>query len=113
MAKMGRKLIEIDWKIVDNMCKIHCTQEEIASVLEVSIDTLTRASKRERGMTFAELIKIKSKTGKASLRRYQWNQAKRGNTAILIWLGKQYLNQADTPPMDENELPEGFDIDPV
>lgn len=33
--------------------------------------------------------------GRVSLRRSQWQAAQKGNAALLIWLGKQYLNQKD------------------
>jgi len=32
----------------------------------------------------------------------QWKAAQKGNTSILIWLGKQYLNQRDQPKEEEN-----------
>jgi hypothetical protein len=35
------------------------------------------------------------KAGKSNLRRLQFKQAEQGNSAMLVWLGKQYLNQAD------------------
>ncbi len=33
--------------------------------------------------------------GKASLRRMQFKGAESGNTTMLVWLGKQYLEQKD------------------
>jgi hypothetical protein len=30
-----------------------------------------------------------------SLRRMQWQAAENGNPTMLVWLGKQYLNQKD------------------
>jgi hypothetical protein len=44
---------------------------------------------------FSEYIKRFSLNGKTSLRRYQWKLAESGNATMLIWLGKQYLDQAD------------------
>ena len=93
--KMGRKKIEIDWKIFDGLCEIQCTLVEIASVLKVSEDTIERRIKENFNKTFAEHFKIQSAGGKTSLRRAQFNAALNGNTALLIWLGKQYLGQSD------------------
>lgn len=93
--KIGRPKLEIKWKTVDRLCKIQCTGPEIASILEVSEDTLTRAANREKKCSFAEYIKSKSVDGKTSLRRLQWRAAKKGNITMLIWLGKQYLEQVD------------------
>ena len=50
----GAQEIVIDWPQVDQMCKIQCTGEEIASVLDISYDTLERACKREKEVKFAD-----------------------------------------------------------
>lgn len=48
---------------------------------------------------------------KIQLREKQWELAMDGNVQMLIWLGKQYLGQKDSPmDMNVNELPEGFDL---
>ena len=48
-GKRGPEPTEVDWKKVRGLCKIQCTGEEIASVLDISYDTLERACKREQG----------------------------------------------------------------
>jgi len=124
MAKMGRPRKSIDWSIVNKLCAIQCTEQEIASVLGISIDTLTRRIKSEYKMTFAEYYKKESASGKMSLRRAQWTRAlgtkdvqgnykNDGSVPMLIWLGKQYLGQAETPIGDVSELCEGFDLDEI
>ena len=92
---MARPKIEIDFKLVENLCEIQCTGEEIASVLEIDYDTLNSRVKEEYGISFSEYYKKKSEAGKMSLRRMQWKAAERGNTTMLVWLGKQYLGQKD------------------
>ena len=47
---------------------------------------------------------------KLALRKAQWEKAMEGDTKMLIFLGKQYLGQKDTPDMELDELPTGFDI---
>ena len=47
---------------------------------------------------------------KLALRKAQWEKAMEGDTRMLIFLGKQYLGQKDTPDMELDELPTGFDI---
>jgi hypothetical protein len=44
---------------------------------------------------FSDYIKRFSLHGKTSLRRLQWKAAEGGNSTMLIWLGKQYLEQSD------------------
>ena len=87
MAKMGRKPIEIDVALIERLASIHCTTEEIASITGCSKDTLERR--------YAAVIKAARDKGKSSLRRLQWAAAQSGNVTMLIWLGKQLLNQRE------------------
>ena len=137
---MGRPKIEIDFKTLDGMCAINCTQEEIASVLGISIDTLGRRIKEIHDMTFAEYYKKNSANGKMSLRRAQFDRAmgdkvdeykdefnektkkfervktgnkiwaNNGSVPMLIWLGKQWLGQSEQIQITETELASGFEI---
>lgn len=87
--------IEIDIKLVQKLCEIQCTGEEVASVIGVSYDTLVRRVKELGYGGFAEYYKKNSQIGKASLRRLQWGAAVKGNVSMQIWLGKQILGQKD------------------
>lgn len=99
--KMGRPRKEIDWDKAINLAKLQCTEEEIASVFDVSISTLLEASKRENSCTFKEFLQRYKNIGRTSLRRAQMNSAiKKGNPALLIFLGKQYLEQSDKQQID-------------
>lgn len=91
----GRPRIAIDQKIFENLCGIFCTQEEIAGVFNCSVDTIDKFCKRTYKCNFTEVYKIHSAKGKMSLRRWQMQAAERGNTSMLIFLGKNYLGQAD------------------
>ena len=82
------------------LMEIQCTCEEIASVFRVSEDTLVSALKTHFGMNFSELYKRVSGSGKASIRRYQFNQAKK-NASMAIFLGKVYLGQRDADEKKE------------
>lgn len=95
--KMGRPRIEwspTDYKHFEGLCAIQCTEEEIASVMGVSVDTVSRRVQEHYNMTFAEVYKRYSAPGKAALRRTQFDLAKR-NATMAIWLGKQWLGQRD------------------
>lgn len=93
----GRKYKEINQQQFENMCSIQCTEEEICAVLGVSDKTLANWCKRTYKMKFSEIFKIKRSKGKASLRRLQYKEAEKGNVTMLIWLGKQWLDQAEKP----------------
>lgn len=96
MAKgqIKQKQATISKKQFEELCAIQCTQEEIASVLNVSRDTLMRWCINTYGTNFATIYDEKRMKGKASLRRSQFNLAKT-NPTVCIWLGKQYLGQTD------------------
>jgi hypothetical protein len=84
---MGRPLIPIDENQVEKLASIMCTMNEIAAFFGCSVDTIENR--------FSDVIKTGREKGTASLRRMQYQAAEKGNTAMLIWLGKQYLGQAD------------------
>jgi hypothetical protein len=87
--KGGRPKKELDYELIEELARIQCTHEEIASCLKVNHKTLKADEK------YLELYKRGQDEGRKSLRRYQFEAAKKGNSAILIWLGKQYLGQTD------------------
>jgi hypothetical protein len=74
---------------VRKLAEMQATNREIAAFFGITEGVLTRHFE-------AELIAGRD-AGRASLRRMQWNSAKKGSVAMLIWLGKQYLNQSDAP----------------
>lgn len=84
---MARPPLDIDEDTVEKLAAIHCTMIEIASVVGCSVDTLERR--------FADVVKRGRDKGKTSLKRWQWKLAEKGNCTMLIWLGKQYLEQRD------------------
>lgn len=83
----GRPPLNLDRKLITRLARIHCTHEEIASVVGCSVDTIKR--------NFADCIEKGREEGKASLRRKQFSVAMKGNVGMLIWLGKQHLAQTD------------------
>jgi hypothetical protein len=95
MAKRGPKPIQIDWEQFDKLCYIQCSLLEIAAFFECSEDTIENKVKQTHGIKFSDYSKQKRGKGKISLRRKQFDQAMHGNTTLLIWLGKQYLEQSD------------------
>lgn len=92
--KMGRPRKEIDEELFKKLCGLQCTLEEIAGVFDCSPDTIERWCKRTFRKTFADVYKIHSAKGKMSLRRYQFDLAKK-SAVMAIWLGKQYLGQTE------------------
>lgn len=91
----GRPPKQINYRILDNLCKIQCTETEIAATLELHTDTINRHIHEDFGVSFTEYVAEKALVGKRSLRRKQYELALKGNVTMLIWLGKNYLGQAD------------------
>jgi hypothetical protein len=92
---MARPRKPIDWNVIEELCAQQCTQEEIAAELDISVDTLERACRRDKRASFAEFFEQKRMRGFVSLRRRQFLVANGGNPTMLIWLGKQHLGQTD------------------
>ena len=84
---MGRPKKDVDEKLIEQLARIHCTYDEIASIVGVSKSTLS-----ER---FRTLIENAMNEGRASLRRQQYKLAMDGDKTMLVWLGKQLLGQRD------------------
>ena len=91
---MARPKKEIDKKIFENLCGLQCTKGEICYALDVTDKTLESWCRRTYGAGFSEVFSQKRGHGKISLRRAQFELAKK-NAAMAIWLGKQYLGQTE------------------
>lgn len=100
--KTGRPRIVIDKEQFTKLCSMFCTEEEIASFFNCSVDTVERWCKRELDETFAEAYKKGSALGKMSLRRTQFKWAEK-SPAMAMFLGKNYLGQSDNPVTDIDE----------
>ena len=106
----GRPKAVINWDTVEKLCAIQCTGEEIAAVLKIDYDTLNTHIKDEFNLSFSDYFKKHSANGKMSLRRKQYEVAQSGNVPMLIWLGKQYLEQKDKQELDAKvALTDDFD----
>lgn len=92
----GRPKIQIDSEQFKKLCELQCTKEEIAGFFNCHEDTIENYCKNEYGECFSLVFKKLSYSGKMSLRRYQFELAKR-NASMAIFLGKQYLGQKDYP----------------
>lgn len=96
---MGRPAIE--WteekvRLFQNLMGIpFVTEEAICDILNVSDSSLTRWLKKTYGVTFEELKKQKHEGMKLKLAGKQYELAMKGNPAMLVWLGKQWLKQTD------------------
>jgi AraC-like DNA-binding protein len=100
---LGRPKIDIDAEQFRKLCGLQCTLSEISSYFECSEDTVERWCKRTFKMSFESLFDKYSGPARISLRRKQYAVAMGGDRTMLIWLGKQYLNQKDKEEMQPDK----------
>lgn len=100
--KRGRPRKEIAKLEFEQLCKIQCTETEICGIFGICEDTLNAWCKRIYKQTFSEVYKIYAQDGKVSLRRMQFNLAKK-SPAMAIFLGKNMLGQSDEPTIENND----------
>jgi|TARA_B100000424_G_scaffold240961_1_gene208770 DNA invertase Pin-like site-specific DNA recombinase len=97
MAKVKRSY-KLDKEIIERLALIMCSYEEIAMVMETSVDNLKKRYK--------EVIDKGRAEGKKGLRRAQYEKAvKDKDVRMLIFLGKNYLDQKDQPSETESNEP--------
>jgi hypothetical protein len=96
---MARPRKDIDRKDFESLLALQCTLEEVTAFFDhkldgCSADTIERWCKRTYKENFADIAAKKRNLGKISLRRAQFELAKK-NGAVAIFLGKNYLGQTD------------------
>lgn len=98
----GRPPIKIDWAEFERLCGLQCTLIEISEWFGCCKETLESKVREHYGLSFSEVFQQKRSKGKISLRRSQFEMAKK-NPILSIFLGKNYLAQSDVP-LPENDL---------
>ena len=102
---MARPRKEIDQIEFEKLCGLQCAKDEICGWFDITDKTLDAWCKHTYNRGFSDVFAEKRGVGKISLRRYQFELAKK-NASMAIWLGKQYLNQTDEPDVnDPNDDP--------
>lgn len=95
--KLGRPFADIDARIVYGMAVVGASNVEIGEVCGVVESVI-----RER---FGEVLGVARANLKRKLRRAQLAKAMEGNPTMLIWLGKQMLNQKDRSDVTSGDEP--------
>ena len=96
-GEAGRPMISIDWDVVNKMLEAGAKGTEVAAKLGIHADTLYNRCAELYGMTFSDYSAKNKAKGDYDLRLEQHSKAKAGNTMMLIWLGKQRLEQRENP----------------
>lgn len=94
--KWGAGKTDFDKSVVEGLCHIWCTIEEIEFILRTDRKCLNIWAKRMYGKPFSDVYNHFAAGGNASLRRNQMRLSQ-DNAAMGIWLGKQRLGQREDP----------------
>lgn len=101
MPRGRKRIIQITPEVFEGMCRVQCTEAEIANILHCSIDTLRRWIRKTYKANYATVYANHAEIGKMSLRRAQMRMAE-NNPTMAIWCGKQYLGQRDKIEVDHH-----------
>jgi AraC-like DNA-binding protein len=99
----GRPPIKIDPIEVRKLASYGCNLNEIADFFGVSTDTIRR---RFREDVSKGKVDVKIRLRKAQLKAAIEDR----NPTMLVWLGKNMLNQSDHGAIEEDELIESIDF---
>lgn len=97
MGRPRKTWSDVDVEQFKKLCAIFCTKSEVCSVMGLDKKTLDKliAEHFPDMPTWEESFDYFSASGKASLRRMQFQLALDGDKTMLIFLGKNYLGQSD------------------
>lgn len=85
--------IEIDENTVHELAFNGNTDTDIARIVGCSTDTLNRR--------FQDTLDLARAERRAELRSLQWAAARKGDRTMLVWLGKNELDQSDRQTIDQ------------
>ena len=97
-----RKRIEIDYKELERLCYMQCSEQEIAQWFHCSIDTVALRIREKFGISFPEYFGRHRIGGLISLRRNMFKMSEKSpQMAIFMaknWLGMVDRNEISNPP---------------
>jgi hypothetical protein len=92
---MARPKAKIEWDRVGQMLEAGCSGVGIAGVLGIDEATLRKRCLKDLKISFSEFSQQKKAKGDDLIRLKQFDLAMKGDKTLLIWLGKQRLEQAE------------------
>jgi hypothetical protein len=97
MPRKKKELEEMEFDGWDQLevLAVWGSAEFCSQKLGISPDSLDRRLRERYGHGFAEYKHKIQEPLRINLMKKQYDVAMSGNTALLIWLGKQYLKQSD------------------
>lgn len=100
-----RKRYPINWDEVDKFLMAGASGVQISAVIGITHETLYERCLKEKKVPFSTYSLEKRQKGNSMLLGKQYQVAMQGNTTMLVWLGKQRLEQKEPKEKDQdNEL---------
>ena len=101
---MARPEAKIDLVELEKLCKMQCTDEEIAAFFGVNKRTIER---RRKVAKFREIMDRAKAKGRVSVRRHLFRLGSNGNVAAAIFLAKNLLGYRDVVNTEHTGLAGG------
>jgi hypothetical protein len=99
---MARNEITIDWKKADDLMMAGCHGTEIAAYFGMHPNTFYRRVEQDLNISFGDYLAQKRAKGDTYIKSKQFEKAIKGDNMMLIWLGKNRLDQSDHRPQDQS-----------
>ena len=112
---VGRPPLELDWELIDEHLEAGCSGISIARTLKIHADTLYDAIQRKYNMNFTDYSCKFHTVGDDLLKKTQFDKAigrtKKGDTTLLLHLGRTRLKQTDALPERKEISPNDAQLD--
>lgn len=86
---------EQQWQTFASMCILTDKRHRVAVAMGYDEKTIDRLVKERHGSSFSEYIEKRFTEGNFQLLATQFEAAKSGDRTMLVWLGKNRLNQSE------------------
>lgn len=103
-SNAGRKKFVIDWAKVDNALMAGSNGVQVAAMLGIHYNTLVNKCNEEKKCDFSDYLAQKREKGNNLLKAMQYRLAMDGDRGMLIWLGKNRLDQSDKKEIKQQNI---------
>jgi len=98
-SKAGRPAIQPNLEQIRTLCRFNPSDEELSAAIGVNPSTMVIWKKKPEVL---EAMQAGKAQGRMSLRGKQFDKAMKGSDTMLIWLGKQLLDQKEKSLLGED-----------
>jgi len=96
-----RKKIEIDFKELERLCFLQCSEREIAEWFHCGISTIVTRVREQFGISFQEYFEKHRVGGLISLRRNMFKMSEK-SPQMAIFLAKNWLDMSDKQEIEHS-----------